>query len=86
MANRRAHRFSKKFIGGSIFVATSFIGGFLTSFGASVYTLMQGAFSTAHEFLLSLLQIAFLLIGVIGLVLVLADLQVRKPSSNRRRN
>lgn len=86
MAGRRHHRFSKRMIGGIIFVLTSFIGGFLASVGANLYSYVEGIFVRPGN-PVTLPQIGFLLIGVAGLVLIFSDLaNVQKTSGRRKRN
>jgi hypothetical protein len=86
MAGRRSpKRFSKRMVGGIIFVLTSFAGGFLASVGANMYSFLKKFFAKGQGSPLSLPQIVFLMIGVIGLALIISDLLNDQRSTRRRK-
>jgi hypothetical protein len=87
MAGRRhPHHFSRKMLGGIIFVVTSFAGGFLSSVGASMYSFVREFFAEGQGVPLSLPQLVFLSIGIVGLGLIVSDLQGGQKTMRRRKN
>jgi hypothetical protein len=82
---RRPHHFSKKMLGGIIFVLTSFAGGFLASVGANMYSLLREFFSTRGGVPLTVSQVVFLLIGAVGLGLIISDLTSSQEAVRRRK-
>ena len=74
-------------LSGIIFVLTSFVGGIVASVGAGLYNNDQSMFAL-NEIPLSLPEIAFLLVGLVGITLILSDLRNNNqaPTVNRRRS
>lgn len=85
---RRSHRFSKRMLSGIIFVLTSFVGGIVASVGEGLYNYVQSMFAL-NEIPLSFPEIAFLLVGLVGITLILSDLRKNNnqaPTVSRRRS
>jgi len=71
--------------GGIAFIATSLIGGFVSSVGTDVYHSIKDVFSIGLP--LSFPQIVFLIIGIAGLGLMLSavlDVNRSKPRARKR--
>jgi len=60
--------------GGIAFIATSLVGGFVSSVGTDVYHSLRNVFSNQSGLPLSFPQVIFLIIGIAGLGLMLSGL------------
>jgi hypothetical protein len=60
--------------GGIAFIATSLVGGFVSSVGTDVYHSLRNVFSNQSGPALSFPQVIFLIIGIAGLGLMLSGL------------
>ncbi len=81
----RRRRLSKKILSGLAFVATSLIGGIISSIGSDLYHTIRNVFLNQAGFPLSFPQIIFLIIGVAGIGLMLSGFKDLEGGSNKPR-
>jgi hypothetical protein len=83
----RRNRFSRRVVSGLIFIATSVVGGFVSSVGTDLYHTIKSVFSNQLGFPLSFPQIIFLIIGLVGIALMLSGFsEIENKSRVRRKN
>jgi len=70
----RRRRFSNRMKGGIIFMATGLVGGFVSSVGADIYHALSAIAISNSNFPLTLPQLVFMIIGIVGLGLLLSTL------------
>jgi predicted MFS family arabinose efflux permease len=70
-------------MGGIIFVLASFVGGFVSSAGAGLYTFVSTFL--LDKIRLTAPEIAFLLVGVAGVGLIISDLWNSQRPPNRKK-
>jgi len=83
----RRRQFSRKVVSGLLFIATSVVGGFVSSVGTDLYHTIKNVFSNQFGFPLSVPQILFLIIGLAGIGLMLsgfADVENNKSRIRRK--